>query len=208
MHRIGRGNAAAAGAVLARAFIDDPGYVWIEPDRARRARYLGVIYGGLAKALCRLDETWALSADEASPNDVSGVAAWWPPGASVGIVQMIRAGLAELPFRCGVGTTVRTLTGLGALEKAHERVARGQPHWFLDHLGVDPSAQGKGLGRRLLREQLARVDGDRVPALLHTSKGSNVPFYGSLGFEVVEEQKVGGAGGFTLWTMRRPFTSA
>lgn len=202
MHRIGPADAAAAGTALARAFIDDPGYVWIEPDRTRRERFLALIYGGLARALCKLGETWSLSTDDGS--SVDGVAAWWPPGRHVGLLQLLPSGLAELPFRCGVGATRRTLSALGTLEKAHARVAAGERHWFLDHLGVDPRAQGRGLGRRLVREHLARVDGEGMPAILHTSKSTNVPFYGSLGFQVVCDDRVGGDAGFTLWTMRRP----
>jgi len=204
MNRVDSETRVAAAGVLARAFIDDPGYIWIEPDRERRARYLAFVYERLIVPLSRLGETWSLPVDDAQPGAVCGVAGWWPPGRSLGLMSMLGAGLAALPLRVGVRTTWRTLIGLLALGRAHAAATRGVRHWFLDHLAVDPAAQGLGLGRKLvLRHFEGRARGDGLPAFLHTSRDTNVPFYQSLGFAVVDERRVGGASGFVLWTMKR-----
>ncbi len=197
---VGPAHVSSAASVLARAFIDDPGYAWIEPDPTRRVACLAALYEGVVRSALPLETTWAAEDAERS---LAAVAAWWAPGESVGLWQYLRAGLATLPFRIGPGATTRTLRALGTMESEHARVAAGEPHWFLDHLGVDPPAQGRGLGRRLVSAQLAKVDAEGVPALLHTSKERNLGFYASLGFQQVREVKVGGAAGFTLWTMRR-----
>jgi len=37
-----------------------------------------------------------------------------------------------------------------------------EPHWYLPMIGVDPSAQGKGLGAELMRHAVVRCDQQRA----------------------------------------------
>ena len=60
-----------------------------------------------------------------------------------------------------------------------------EPHWYLPLIGVDPAHQGKGLGSRLMRHALARIDADGLPAFLESSNIRNVPLYERHGFEVL-----------------------
>ena len=76
MNRINSDSATQASAVLARAFIDDPAYIHMEPDTQRRAMFLEVLYLHLVRALHPLGETCAIGDDAMA---VSGVACWWPP---------------------------------------------------------------------------------------------------------------------------------
>ena len=54
-------------------------------------------------------------------------------------------------------------------------------------LGVEPDAQGQGLGSQVLRPMLDRCDSEGVPAYLESSKATNVPFYERHGFRNIEE---------------------
>jgi ribosomal protein S18 acetylase RimI-like enzyme len=77
------------------------------------------------------------------------------------------------------------------------------PHCYLAILGVDPEAQRRGLGSRLLRPVLARCDRERVPAYLESSKEANIAFYERHGFAVTDEVAL--PRGPRLWLMwRRP----
>jgi len=79
----------------------------------------------------------------------------------------------------------------------------GEPCWFLDLVGVAPAAQGRGLGRALVRHGLERARADGCPAFLETGTPRNVPFYESLGFQVVGERQAPDAGP-VIWFMQTP----
>ena len=68
-----------------------------------------------------------------------------------------------------------------------------EPHWYLPMIGVDPKAQGQGLGGALMRHALARCDRERVPAYLETAIPRNIPLYRKFGFEAMGEIQVGSA---------------
>jgi GNAT superfamily N-acetyltransferase len=79
----------------------------------------------------------------------------------------------------------------------------GEPCWFLDLVAVAPTAQGRGLGRRLVMHGLDLARADGFPAFLETSTPRNVPFYQSLGFQIVDEQRAPD-GGPMIWFMQTP----
>jgi GNAT superfamily N-acetyltransferase len=63
--------------------------------------------------------------------------------------------------------------------------------YFIDNIGVEPDAQGKGLGRRLIQHAAAEADRLRLPALrLYTNAAmtENLSMYAYLGF--VETHRV------------------
>jgi ribosomal protein S18 acetylase RimI-like enzyme len=66
-----------------------------------------------------------------------------------------------------------------------------QPHWYLPFLGVDPGAQGRGLGSTLLAQALALVDAEHMPAYLESTNPRNLPLYERFGFRVVGEIQAG-----------------
>jgi GNAT superfamily N-acetyltransferase len=68
-----------------------------------------------------------------------------------------------------------------------------EPHWYLALIGVEPNAQGRGLGAELMRHGVARCDQDRALAYLETPNPRNIPLYRRFGFEVVGEFQVGAA---------------
>jgi GNAT superfamily N-acetyltransferase len=89
------------------------------------------------------------------------------------------------------------------LGKAIEKQNLKEPHWYLAMLGMEPEAQGRGLGTALLQPILERCDKQGATAYLESSKQSNIPFYQQRGFEVTGEISV--PDGPTVWPMlRRP----
>jgi GNAT superfamily N-acetyltransferase len=57
--------------------------------------------------------------------------------------------------------------------------------WYLSIVGVTPSAQGHGIGARLLEPTLAEADEAGASCYLETFDGSNPRFYQRLGFSAV-----------------------
>jgi ribosomal protein S18 acetylase RimI-like enzyme len=77
-----------------------------------------------------------------------------------------------------------------------------EPHWYLEHIAVEPAHRGAGLGRALIEHGLERADADRAPAWLVTSKETNVPLYERFGFGVQAAEDAP-EGGPHLWFMVR-----
>jgi GNAT superfamily N-acetyltransferase len=78
-----------------------------------------------------------------------------------------------------------------------------EPHWYLPMIGVEPNAQGKGLGAELMRHGVARCDQEGALAYLESSNPRNIPLYLRYGFEVMGEIRVG-AGPLVTPMLRRP----
>ena len=76
-----------------------------------------------------------------------------------------------------------------------------EPHWLLDHVGVDPDHQGRGIGAALIRLGIESSKRDGVPAFLETSRPGNVPLYEHLGFRV-DAAADAPHGGPHVWFMR------
>ena len=185
-----------SGAVLGRAFFDDPMTRWVTPDDTKRARDLPWFFGKAAVLGDRYGEVYTTG------SNVEGNAIWLPPGGTkVSLGRMARSGMLAAPLRLGIGPFMRFMKIMNTFEHLHDRDVP-EPHWYLMVLGVDPPRQGQGVGGALLRPILARADADKLPCYLETQKSINVPFYQRHGFEVVVEDDISG-GGPHYWTMKR-----
>jgi len=117
--------------------------------------------------------------------DFRGAALWLPPGVEPDgetLEKMFRD-TAEPKH---LDDLLATFEAMG---KAHPNEA----HWYLPQIGVDPHAQGEGIGAALMRHALTRCDEEGVLAYLEASKAENVPFYQRYGFEVTGEIQIGAA---------------
>jgi len=90
-----------------------------------------------------------------------------------------------------------------------------EKHWYIYMLQVDPSCQGKGLGKRLLNFVSTLADRRGVPVYLETVGDRNVKIYEKMGFNVVKsytcmvgmDGKIGGPGlteGGGMTAMKKP----
>lgn len=78
------------------------------------------------------------------------------------------------------------------------------PAWSLHWLGVDPQAQGRGHGGRLLGEVLTAAHGRGAALSTTTSNPAAVPFYGHHGLAPVGVREVVGCPGLRYWTLLAP----
>jgi ribosomal protein S18 acetylase RimI-like enzyme len=173
-------------APLARAFHDDPVTVWANPNERSRLRRSERFFAGRMRALLPHELSYVSVGGE-------GAAIWSPPDAW----QM---GMRELLHDLPAFLTPRTplvLRGMHQVERHHPK----QPHYYLSVLGVDPPAQGRGLGSKLLLPMLRRCDQEAVGAYLETGTQRNVRFYSRHGFRVTS--RVDLPQGPPMWLMWR-----
>jgi len=162
------------GDIIGDSFADDPINLWVFGSADPLAKF----YTMEAKK-CYLKLGFGLVMD-----DGSGGALWLPPGVSSNISLWRSLDMAALMFRSGgFGSIVRGMKVGETMAHRHPR----QPHYYLHAIGAIQGKQGKGIGGQLMEASLQRVDADKMPAYLESSKERNVPFYRRFGFEVVEE---------------------
>jgi ribosomal protein S18 acetylase RimI-like enzyme len=181
-----------ASDVLARAFIDDPAWIWLFPDDRRRARLLPWLFRA------GFDVTTADVWTTAGP--VLGAARWLPPGRPPLRVGPTLRALVSTPLRLG-SATGRFFAYGRAVENMRLRTAPG-PHWYLAGIGVEPAMQRRGIGSALLRPGIDGSGRDRVPSVLLTNNERNIPFYERFGFEIVSQDETP-PGGPHAWAMVR-----
>jgi len=185
------------GAVLSRAFMNDPMYLYLQPDPARRAAFSP----GWMTTLARYGMRYAQL--HVTPDPIRGISIWMPPGAAEpGAFEMIRCGiLGSL-----AGIVWHSLVQMLPLTRQWEALRRQQPpHWYLWLLGVDPDSQGQGIGSALMQPGLQSADRDRLPCYLETMTERDVAFYQKRGFEIVFEGCI--PSGAPFWTMKRLVTN-
>jgi ribosomal protein S18 acetylase RimI-like enzyme len=177
---------------VARAFHDDPAWIWVLPDEERRSALLPYLF---ERAL-RLESLRGHIHAEA---DVA-VAIWIPPGAPrPTLLQTVRSGLVLAPLRLRAGERLRLRRYLRACADLQQRDLADV--WYLSGLAVDPERQRQGIGSALLRWGLGR---GRVGLL--TSNRANIRFYERFGLRVVGEfwERNGPP---RMWTMRSDVSS-
>jgi GNAT superfamily N-acetyltransferase len=184
--------------VLARAFRDNPLNVAVvgSAEFARRLRCN--LHGMRASLASAIGHGEALTAS-LDGGVVGGLIAV-PPGAyplpAPGLLRQLRCLLGQ-----GWGVATRWGEVFETLQ-AHHPAA---PHWYLGTLGVDPPLQRRGVGAALLRAWIEGVDGSRMPAYLETDRESNLPFYASVGFELLGRIEVLDV---PIWRMQRSAAAA
>jgi GNAT superfamily N-acetyltransferase len=183
MRRIGVGARQArpedhegAAEALALAFLDDPGWAHLLPDdETRGERLLAFFTAEIANVVPRYRELWVTE-------DGSGAALWGRPGSwRVPFTRTARP-LRSLVRVFGPRLALATWSQL-----RFERHHPARPHhWYLHYIGVEPSAQGRGLGAALLTPILELCDQERVPAYLEASSDRNRALYERHGFELTK----------------------
>lgn len=166
--------------VLAAAFDADVVYRQLLHDIRRRARALGALF---RLAVADATRVGAVDVAVAAGGQVHGAAVWLTPGAfPMSGVRKLRSLPGSLALLAAAPRSFVDLARLGAgLEAAHP----SEPSWYLQALGMHPTAQRQGLGARLLGCGLARADADGMPATLHTAIPAAAALYQRAGFRTV-----------------------
>lgn len=177
-----------AVAAIVAAFLTDPiaRFAWPSPHDHLRAMPLATreFAGGSFE-----HGTAYVSAD------FCGSALWLPPGVHPNGEAL------EGVFRDTA--KAEHLDDLLATFEKMEQWHPEEPHWYLPLVGVEPNAQGKGLGAELMRHAVARCDQEGALAYLESSNPRNISLYLRHGFEVMGEIQVG-AGPLVTPMLRRP----
>ncbi|MET1232421.1 MAG: GNAT family N-acetyltransferase [Candidatus Limnocylindrales bacterium] len=179
--RLVEAQVAEAGRLLARAFIADPGTAIVEPDPSRRQDVNRVLFE--LDISSTLGSVWAILDGER----LSGVAVWLAPGSD-------SQGLDDRSL-----SNARSVVGGAAMDRwtallaDFERVRReaiDAPHWFLALVGVDPVAQGGGVGAAMLQVGHDAADRDGRPCFLETFTELNVAYYQRHGYTLTRSTTI------------------
>jgi GNAT superfamily N-acetyltransferase len=182
--------------VLTDAFLDDPGWRDVGPDRDGHRRFVMWRYH---RALHRKALRWGRPGYAAVRDGrLVGVAvtfdseAWPPPEPRSTLLDVPAFALAG-PF-----AALRGARTAATMKRAHYH----EPHVYLWQLAVDPPAQRSGVGRALMARVIADADDTSLPVYLETTNPDNVPYYHSLGFAETGCERL--PRGAPLWLMLRP----
>ena len=188
---------AQAGALLARAFQDDPLSAYTVPDPAERARVMPGFYARMIRFGVIAGEVYTTA------GAMEGVAVWLPPDVQWTRERIQAAGLHELSNLVGADAIARYREVVGLEAQARERDMT-EPYWYLLLLGVEPARQRRGLGGALITPILERERRTGHLCYVETENPRNVAFYGRHGFELIIDGQAAGKTGVRFWTFKRP----
>lgn len=129
---------------------------------------------------------------------VASVAAWVPTGVFSRLADDVLDALDAIAHAV-IG---ERLAIVDEVEQAI-RAVRPPADWYLATMGTRPDLQGRGLGARVLRTMLGRLDREHATAVLETSDERNVAFYRRAGFEVAHHLDALPHGAPHVWVMHR-----
>ena len=173
-------------ATLTLAFVNDPVARWAWPDPHRYATYwprFVEAFGGPA-----FDHDTAHGLE-----DCLAVALWLQPGVEPDaetVMEVSRESLSD-----------ETFADVNGLFEQMDELHPSEDHWYLPLTGVDPPAQGRRLGSRLLEHALAICDADRLPAYLEATSPRSRNLYARHGFRDVGVVQAGSSP--PMWAMLR-----
>jgi ribosomal protein S18 acetylase RimI-like enzyme len=185
----------SARDVLAKAFGDYPLVRALFPDGRRRARALSWYVGCALRYCMRYGGVYTAGAGK-------GVAAFLRAGNRFTYRRLIAAGFLPGPFRMGFAAFWQLMKNDVYAGTMRDRFAP-PGFWYLWFVGVDPAAQGAGVGGALMRRFAETLDAEGAPCVLETHRHENLAFYRTHGFEPVWEGDVPSSR-LPLWILVRP----
>lgn len=186
--------------VLSQAFEDDPLCTFILPRKKTRIKTLNKFFRLMGEVSIQNNSCFGVG------DPLAGVAYWKFPGqADVSISIKSFGKLLPLLLSYYPIGLFKARAVIEQTEALHREYA-SQPHFYLDNLGVLPSARGQGLSSQLIRPFLDMADIQKTISYTDTVTRGNVSLYEHFGFECVDERAAPGTG-ITVWALRRPAAS-
>jgi ribosomal protein S18 acetylase RimI-like enzyme len=165
--------------VIAGAFTNDPIWNWAIPNLLARK----TIWTLLVKNALRYPYVLKTKGFEA-------VSVWIPPNG----IELSPEDEAKLPEILKELVGKRASEVIELLDRFDEMHPHNEPHYYLSLLGTHPKYRGLGIGMALLKEGLARIDAEKMPAYLESSNPINNQRYESVGFVPVASFQAPGGG--------------
>ena len=181
----------AVAACLASAFYDDPVWGrWTFPHEATRYERVYELMHFWTAAAARYP--WVRMTEHAQ-----AAAVWIPPGKPE-MTNEEKVRFATLIDEL-VGQRASELNDL--FDRFDEHHPQEPSHYYLSLWGTHRDSAGRGVGTALIRDSLARIDAEGMPAYLESTNPANLPRYETLGFARTGE--FGPVGGPVITTMWR-----
>jgi len=170
-----------ASEIFGRAYINYPGISYLVPNKELRNKYLKEMFKIELKFRFKCGEVFATSPD------LEGIITWvFSDNYKISFLDVIKNGGFSLLFKLGIKTFKRYIKIEEFYTKLHKKHI-DSPHWFLGPFCVDPSYQGQGLGKSLLKFLLEKADISKFPIYLYTNTERLFTFYRNNGFELIEK---------------------
>jgi GNAT superfamily N-acetyltransferase len=179
----------AATETITTSFHADPLWSWAFPDPDLRPGQYRAFWRLLIGGALRYD--WVRVTDRCE-----SVALWIPPGGTE-LPEEDERKVEPLLIELLGDRAPAVMQLLAQFEASHPRA---EPHYYLSLLGTHDDHRGKGMGMALLRENLARIDVEHLPAYLESTNPSNIGRYEGVGFVPLGEFSApGGPTATTMW---------
>jgi len=186
-----------AAGVISQAFVEDPLCAFMLPYKRTRVKTLRKFFRAYGAVNIQNHRGYGVG------EPLSGVAFWLEPIKPDVSISVKSLGLfIPLMFTFYPIGYMRATTILKQIDLLHQKYA-GEPHYYLDNIGVLPSERGKGISSKLMRPFLEKADEENVTVYTDTVSKTNVALYEHFGFHCMEECVVDGTG-ITIWALRRP----
>ena len=186
-----------AAAVMGRAVVNDPLFIYVLPDAEQRASGVPMMMEMFLRIGLAHGEVWV------TPPPIRGVACWLSPAhPTITAEDRNAAGWSRVGAAWGREAVDRYQAFIGDRDGAVGSLAP-ESHWHLAWLGVETGHQGQGIGSTLMRQMTTRADAERMACWLFTFAPRNVPIYKHLGFRVTRDTNLPHSS-LRLWVMVRP----
>lgn len=172
-----------ATEVLVRSFWEEEGTLHLVPSERMRASALRRIMHNACVDALPFDSSLVAR----SEGQLVGVALVLPPEANpTSLVRQLRQALAALPIGIRHPTIIsEAVRG----SRAKGRLEPSGPHLHLSTIGVEPQAQGRGVGSVLLERIVATADQGGLGTYLTTYNADTANWYAGFGFEITNTSR-------------------
>jgi ribosomal protein S18 acetylase RimI-like enzyme len=170
-----------ASLTLTRAFFNYPDLSYYFPDLNKRQAQLNwMLYTGLVQA-GRIGKVFK------TEDNLGSMALLLPDSRNLNFWDTLASGALKAPFIMSRESFQRMQFCETYALDTHREVMAGRPHFYIWYLGVEPNAQGGGLGSALIHHVQTLASQEKKPIYLETHKPATVAFYKHLGFQLLAE---------------------